>query len=199
LLQRASGIRASIAAPKEILNKFALLDEAHNRVSTFKAELNRLEDLRRRCEAEGVILQAHLRNLIQELKNKRGLLGFLKRSRDAIEQDLFGLHSRIRENSAQQQICKTSREALIRRLDAAVLECNGLTSDVRGQNRPTLERVTAAAEGQIASIQQQITDVEERIAALRTEIVNWRCGLGSDLYKGIPYKRHLSDGSHHHR
>ncbi len=169
---------------RQILAKFASLDQAKQKLIAEKENVNRIEGDDRDLNEELLRNGARRDQLAKELQRRRNaIFGFFRRKVEEIEVDLDHVAAERKRIEDKIGDLKTQYAAVHRRFEQAQRTRDDCQSAVAGENRTNAQTVVDNADQQRANLVAKLSEVEAKITALRQTVTREARVVGATCTK----------------
>ena len=169
---------------RQILAKFASLDQAKQKLIAEKENVNRIAGDGRALKEELLRNGVHRDQLTKELQRRRNaFFGFFRRKVEEIEADLAHVVAERERIEDKIGDLKTQDAAARRRFEQAQRTHDDYQSSVAGENRTSAQTNVDNADQQRANLVAKLSEVEAKITALRQTVTREAKVVGATCTK----------------
>ena len=177
-------LNAGMQKARQILEKFASLDQAKQKLIVEKENVDRIAIDDRALKEALLRNGAHRDRLTNELQRRRNaIFGFFRRKVEVIEADLEHVAAERKRIEDKIGDLQTQYAAVHRRFEQAQQVCNDCQSAVAGENRTSAQTIFDNADQERATLVAKLSEVEAKITAVRQTVTREARVVGATCTK----------------
>jgi superfamily I DNA and/or RNA helicase len=182
--EEISGIDGRSELARELLARFESLDRADRVLTEKRGVVNNFARESKQVKRDFGRNKSRVQELEAELEaRKKVFLGLFKRSKEAIQSEIRTVEMARPEIEKEVLAIKKSYDASRTNFDTAVADRDQKKKDLASENRSTAERLVTEAKKQRDPLVSELSEIEEKISALRKSVIDDARVLGATCTK----------------